>query len=76
MIVYVVAMLAILAVAAAVLGLVAIGMEGRGRTRMPVIAERLTRLAKHLNGEVEPPERFARIVNRTQRRPQRETVGQ
>jgi hypothetical protein len=74
-IVYVVAMLAILAVAAAVLGLVAVGMEGRGRARMPWVAERLTRLARHLNGEVEPPERFARMAERTHRKRERQTAG-
>jgi Flp pilus assembly protein TadB len=75
-IVYVVAMIAILAVAAAVVGLVLVGMEGRGRSRMPRIAEKLTRAAQHLNGEVEPPEAFTRVMERrqTERRQQREKV--
>ncbi len=64
MIVYLVAMIAILAVAAAVVGLVLIGMEGRGRTRLPRIADKLTRAAQHLNGEVEPPEAFTRVMER------------
>ncbi|QGN32070.1 hypothetical protein [Microlunatus sp. Gsoil 973] len=65
MIVYVVAMIAILAVAAAVVGLVLVGMEGRGRSRMPWLADKFTRVAQHLNGEVEPPEGFNRIVGRS-----------
>jgi hypothetical protein len=64
-IVYVVAMIAILAVAAAVVGLVLVGMEGRGRARMPWLADKFSRAAKHLNGEVEPPENFTRVVERS-----------
>jgi hypothetical protein len=64
-IVYVVAMIAILAVAAAVVGLVLVGMEGRGRSRMPWLADKFTRAAQHLNGEVDPPEGFTRIVERS-----------
>lgn len=75
MIVYIVAMVAILAVAAAVVGLVLVGMEGRGRSRMPRIADKLTRAAQHLNGEVEPPEAFTRVMERrTTERRQRERV--
>jgi negative regulator of sigma E activity len=76
-IVYFVAMIAILAVAAAVVGLVLVGMEGRGRSRMPRIAEKLTRAAQHLNGEVDPPEAFTRVMERQRtadRRQQRERI--
>lgn len=65
MIIYVVAMIAILAVAAAVVGLVLVGMEGRGRARMPWLADKFTRAARHLNGEVDPPEGFTRMVERS-----------
>lgn len=65
MIVYVLAMLAILVVAAAVVGLVLVGMEGRGRNRMPRLAEKLTTAAKHLNGEMDPPESFTRVIERS-----------
>ena len=65
MIAYVVAMIAILVVAAAVVGLVLVGMEGRGRARMPWVSDKLTRLARHLNGEVEPPETFTRVIERS-----------
>lgn len=64
MIVYVVAMLAILVVAAAVVGLVIVGMEGRGRDRMPWLADKFAQAAHHLNGDVEPPESFARMAER------------
>lgn len=62
---YVFAMVAILAVAGAVVGLVLVGMEGRGHTRMPWLADKFTRAAKHLNGEVDPPEGFTRMVERS-----------
>ncbi|GAB3929563.1 hypothetical protein GCM10011575_27210 [Microlunatus endophyticus] len=65
MIVYVVAMVAILVVAAAVVGLVIVGMEGRGREHMPWLADKFTRAAKHLNGEIEPPESLTRMVERS-----------
>jgi len=64
-IVYVLAMIAILAVAAAVVGLVLVGMEGRGHDRVPPwISAKLSRAAKHLNGEVDPPEAFTRVMER------------
>lgn len=65
MLAYIVAMIAILVVAGAVVGLVLIGMEGRGKARMPWISDKLTRLAGHLNGEVEPPETFTRVMERS-----------
>ncbi|SDR99942.1 hypothetical protein SAMN04489812_0565 [Microlunatus soli] len=65
MIIYVVAMITILVVAAAVVGLVLVGMEGRGRRRMPWVADKLTRAAQHLNGEVEAPESFTRVIERS-----------
>lgn len=55
MFVYFIAMIAILAVAAAVAGLVMVGIEGRGRARIPRIAARLSEAAKHLNGDETPP---------------------
>ncbi|QDP96320.1 hypothetical protein FOE78_10790 [Microlunatus elymi] len=69
MIVYVLAMIAILAVAAAVVGLVMVGMEGRGQDRVPPwLTAKLNRAAKHLNGEVEPPEAFTRVMERRHHR--------
>lgn len=64
MIVYLIAMIAILLVAGVVAGLVLVGMEGRGRDRMPWLSQKLTRAAQHLNGEVDPPESFTRAMER------------
>ncbi len=49
------AMLVILALAAVVLGMVVVGMEGQGRHRLPEVAQTLARAGRHLNGEAEPP---------------------
>lgn len=56
MIVYIVAMVVILAVAAAVAGVVMVGIEGRGRARMPRVAAKLSEAAKHLNGDGTAPQ--------------------
>lgn len=58
---YVLAMSVVLAVAVAVLGIVAVGLQGRGKTHAPKMANRLERAARHLNGDAEPPQRFARL---------------
>jgi hypothetical protein len=62
MVVIVLSMIIILGVAAAIVGLVALGMQGRGRDRAPVLANKMARAAEHLNGEGEPPERFRRFI--------------
>ncbi len=54
MAVFVVATLVVLVVAAAVMGIVVVGMEGRFRDRMPELSRRLERAGRHLNGEAEP----------------------
>jgi len=56
------AMIIILGVAAGIVGMVAIGLQGRGRERAPRLAEKMTVAAEHLNGDTEPPERFVRLV--------------
>ena len=58
---YVLALSLVLVVAVAVFGVVAVGLEGRGRTRAPKTADRLARAARHLNGDAEPPQRFAKL---------------
>lgn len=68
MIVYIVAMVAILAVAAAVVGVVMIGIEGRGRARMPRIAAKLSEAAKHLNGEGAAPQNVSAPQHRRRHR--------
>ncbi len=49
------AMLVILAVAAAIIAVVVMGMEGQGRDQHPEIADAMARTARHLNGEADPP---------------------
>jgi hypothetical protein len=51
----VVAMIVILVLAACTVGLVLLGMEGRGKQRAPKLADRMARAARHLNGDAEPP---------------------
>lgn len=51
MIVIIVAMFVIFAVAAVTAGIVVVGMEGRGRFRMPRLAGTMTRAAQWLNGD-------------------------
>ena len=50
------AMLIILALAAVVVGMVVVGMEGTARHRLPEVAYTLERAGKHLNGEPETPQ--------------------
>jgi hypothetical protein len=45
----------IIALAVVVIAAVAIGMQGAGADRNPVLAVRLGRAAAHLNGDAEPP---------------------
>ena len=58
MLVLVVTMFAILAVAAATLALVLVGMEGRGWRQAPQLARLMRRIARHLNGDGRPPRRL------------------
>lgn len=62
MTVIVIAMIMILGLAALVAGLVVMGIEGRGKSRAPKLAEELTRYARHLNGEARPPKRLTRLL--------------
>ena len=57
MITVVVAMIVILAVAAATVALVLVGMEGRGRRWSPNLVRRLRRAARDLNGDRRRPSR-------------------
>lgn len=61
MLAIVVAMLIILAITAGTAGVVVVGLQGRGRERVPRLADRLTRAARHLNGDGEPPHAFTRL---------------
>ena len=58
----VVAMVVILVVATCIVGLVLLGMEGRGKQRAPKLAHRMARAAQHLNGDAEPPARLIKLI--------------
>ena len=64
----VVAMIVILVVAACTVGLVLLGIEGRGKQRAPKIAARMARAAQHLNGDGEPPARLVKLIESTRGR--------
>lgn len=50
----VVSMCVIFGVAAATAGVVVVGIEGRGKFRVPRLADRMARAAEHLNGDGTP----------------------
>ncbi len=58
----VVAMIVIFVVVACTVGLVLLGMEGRGKQRAPKLADRMARAAQHLNGDGEPPARLIKLI--------------
>ena len=64
----VVAMIVILVVAACTVGLVLLGIEGRGKQRAPKTAARMARAAQHLNGDGEPPSRLVKLIESTRGR--------
>jgi hypothetical protein len=49
-------------------GLVLLGIEGRGKQRAPKIAARAARAAQHLNGDGEPPSRLVKLIESTRGR--------
>ena len=60
----VVASLLLLALITAIVGVVVVGLEGRGVARLPRLAPRLSRAARHLNGEATPPPAFLKLLRR------------
>ena len=60
-----VAMITVLLLATGIVGLVLIGIEGRGKRRAPKIARRITRAAQHLNGDGQPPARIVKLIEST-----------
>ena len=61
----VVAMIVILVLAGCTVGLVLLGIEGRGKERAPKLADRMARAAQHLNGDGEPPTRLVKLIEST-----------
>ena len=64
----VVAMIVILVLAGCTVGLVLLGIEGRGKERAPKLADRMARAAQHLNGDGEPPARLIKLIESTRGR--------
>ena len=56
-------MLIVLVLAAAIIAVVVMGMEGTGRRQHPEIAEAMARTARHLNGEGEPPRALVQLFD-------------
>lgn len=56
-------MLVVLVLAAAIIAVVVMGMEGTGRKQHPEIAEAMARTARHLNGEGEPPKALVQLFD-------------
>jgi uncharacterized protein YjeT (DUF2065 family) len=52
----------VMLILAGTLGLVLVGMEGRGRGRAPRLAHRMARAAQHLNGDAQPPKRLVKLI--------------
>ena len=64
----VVAMIIIVGLGIAVGAVVAIGMRGKLSYRNPAVAERLGLVAKHLNGDAQPPESFVQFYETNSQR--------
>jgi len=64
----VLAMIVILVLAGCTVGLVLLGIEGRGKERAPKRADRMARAAQHLNGDGEPPTRLVKLIESTRGR--------
>jgi hypothetical protein len=60
-----VAMITVLLLSVGIVGLVLVGIEGRGKRRAPKIARRITRAAQHLNGDGQPPARIVKLIEST-----------
>ena len=55
-----VAMIVVLTIAAGIAVLVVVGMQGRGSQYVPKLTDHMSRVARHLNGEGEPPRSLIR----------------
>jgi len=64
MIAITVASLLLLALITGIVGLVVVGLEGRGSDRHPRLRTRLSQLARHLNGDGNPPPTFLRLLRK------------
>ena len=60
----VVASLLLLVLIVGIVGVVVVGLEGRGVARLPRLAMKLSKAARHLNGDATPPPAFLRLLRR------------
>ena len=60
----IVASLLLLALIVGIVGVVVVGLEGRGVARLPRLATKLSKAARHLNGDATPPAAFLRLLRR------------
>ncbi len=57
----VIAMIIILAISVGTVGVVIVGMQGRGKRHAPKIADTMAKAAQHLNGDGKPPRQLTRL---------------
>lgn len=55
-----IAMIIVLTIAAGIAGVVVVGMQGRGSQHVPKLTDGMSRIARHLNGEADPPRSLIR----------------
>ena len=60
-----VAMITVLLLSVGIVGLVLVGIEGRGKRRAPKTARRIRRAAQYLNGDAQPPARLVKLIEST-----------
>ena len=60
----VVASLFLLTLIAGIVGVVVVGLEGRGASRLRRVGPWFAKLARHLNGDGTPPPAFLRVLRR------------
>lgn len=60
----VVASLLLLALILGIVGVVVVGLEGRGAGRVPRLRAKLAKAARHLNGDGAPPPAFLRVLRK------------
>lgn len=58
----VIASLLLLGLVIAIIGVVVVGLEGRGGARLPRLSRQLGRAARHLNGDGAPPPALVRLL--------------
>lgn len=60
----IVASLLLLALITGIVGIVVVGLEGRGSDRLAPLRPKLAKAGRHLNGDGVPPRAFLRLLRR------------